>query len=143
MRIDPITFAVALGTMWAVHDVADHVVQTDHQAGSKADPRPAVWVPAMVGHVGSYQLTQAVALTVTFRATGLKPSWTALITGSFISAASHAFLDRRWPVRKVLQLTRSPRFAEMTTPICGPYQADQALHHGFLWLAALAMAVQR
>jgi hypothetical protein len=150
MRIDPLTFAVALGTMWAAHDIADHVVQTDHQAGSKADPRPAVWIPAMVRHVGGYQLTQVVALTVTLRASGLKPSLRSLISGSLISAVSHTFLDRRWPVKKAMCSTGSRPFAEMEIVATsgaifrpGMYQADQALHHGFLWLSALAMAVQR
>jgi hypothetical protein len=143
MKIDPLTFAVTLGTIWAAHDLADHVVQTDHQAGSKADRELHVWAPAMAGHIGGYQFTQAVALAITLRATELKPSWSALITGSLISAASHAFLDRRWPVRAILRRTGSPEFAQMTTPICGVYQADQALHHSCLWVAALVMAAQR
>jgi hypothetical protein len=57
-----------------------------------------------------------------------------------LSGATHAFIDRRWPVRWLLRRTGSPGFVEMATPVNGPYQADQALHHGCLLIAALLMA---
>jgi hypothetical protein len=54
------------------------------------------------------------------------------------SAATHAVLDRRWPVRWLLQHTGSPDFAELRTAgLNGMYLADQALHSGALLVSAL------
>lgn len=74
---------------------------------------------------------------------GLRPSWRGLLTGTLFSAVSHAVLNRRWPVRWVLQHTRSPKFADLQAPINGPYVADQALHHGCLLVSSLLMALRR
>lgn len=125
-------YAVVLPTLLVAHNVADHVVQTDHQAARKAQS----WT-AMAGHVGSYQATQLGALLAVSRATSTRLTLRGLLLGGAFSAITHAFLDRRWPVKRALQLTRSPGFAEMTTPLHGPYLADQALHHGCLLIAAL------
>lgn len=141
-------FAAVLGTLHAAHNLADHVIQTDAQALGKAGPGWAGW-RAMAGHVGSYHAAQVAALAAADRALGLglRPGRTALAVA--LSAASHAFLDRRWPVRRALELTGSPGFASgrftlnwqadrsYPVPLHGPYLADQALHHAFLWLVAL------
>lgn len=138
IRVDPLTFAVLLPTLWAAHNVGDHVAQTDHQAAHKASD----WA-AMAGHVGGYQAVQSLAAGAVLRATGLQRNpWTAL-AGAVFSAGSHAFIDRRWPVRWLLERTGSPKFAQMLAPVNGPYQADQALHHGCLLIAALIMAARR
>mgnify|MGYP000943650341 CR=1 FL=1 len=151
--------------LMAAHDLADHVIQTDHQAAGKADS----W-RAMAGHVGSYQAAQAVALAA-LRPLGVRPAWWRLALASAWSAGTHALLDRRWPVRRVLELTGSRGFArgEMTlpealvlserplagqagavqgwvqehhapAPLHGPYLADQALHHACLFVAARILA---
>lgn len=134
-RVDPVRFATVLATLLVAHNVADHVAQTDHQAANKANS----WA-AMAGHIGGYQLVQAVSVEAVLALTGLRCTATAKLLGALISASTHAFLDRRWPVKKVLEKTGSPNFAGMTTPINGMYQADQALHHGCLLIAALIMA---
>ena len=133
--VDPLRLAVLLPTLWAAHNVGDHLIQTDHQAARKA----TTW-SAMAGHIGGYQTTQAVAVGAVLVATGLRCNRWALLTGAVFSAGTHAFIDRRWPVLKLLQRTGSAGFADLTTPINGPYQADQALHHGCLLIAALVMA---
>lgn len=143
MRINPLTFAAVLGTLLVAHNVADHIVQTDHQAAGKASATPAEWIPAMAGHVGGYQVTQAAALAAVLPAAGLRPSWRGLLAGTVFSAATHAFLDRRWPVAAILRRTGSPKFAELQAPINGPYVADQALHHGCLLVSALLMSLRR
>lgn len=138
MKVDPLAFAVILPTLWAAHNVGDHVVQTDHQAMCKTyDWR------AMVGHVAGYQGAQAVATGAVLALTGLRCNRWGLLAGTVVSAGTHAFIDLRWPVRKLLWATRSEGFAEMRSPIFGMYQADQALHHGCLLVAALAMAARR
>ncbi len=130
-----LTFAVVLPTLLVAHNVADHVVQTDRQAARKASD----WA-AMAGHVGSYTATCAAALAAVGAATGVHPSWRRSVVGLAFSAATHAVLDRRWPVVRALELTGSPGFAKTTAPLHGPYLADQALHHGCLLVSALLIA---
>jgi hypothetical protein len=144
-------FAAVLGTLAAAHNVADHVLQTDHQALHKADADG--WGAAMAGHVGSYHATQVAALATADRVLGLGLSPRRVAVAVAISAATHGFLDRRWPVRRALELTGSPGFSrgtyrivgtadnsEQIAPLHGPYLADQALHHGVLWVCALIAA---
>src|SRR6185312_9069938 len=97
-----VVFAVALGALFVGHSLGDHIAQTDRQAARKSAPGAAGW-RALAGHLLGYHLT--------------------------VAAVMHGLLDRRWPVRAVLRATRSPEFAETTTPVCGMYVADQALHH--------------
>lgn len=161
----------SLGTAYAAlcagHDLGDHVVQTDWQAANKGAPedRHGPREPrALAGHVLSYTATQAAAL----RAVGV-PLWRGrTLAGLAFSAASHAFIDLRWPVRWVLEHTGSRDFAQgeflvrdtfrdaarrfgetaastveagtHKVPISGPYLADQALHHGCLLIAARIIA---
>lgn len=159
------TFAVVLPTLLVAHNLADHVVQTDHQAANKARR----W-PAMAGHVGSYQATQLGALLAVSRATGTRLSWRGMLLGGAFSAISHAFLDRRWPVVAILRRTGSAGFASPVVRVChdvdghgrvhtagiprsvdavgplplhGPYLADQALHHACLLVSALLIARRR
>jgi hypothetical protein len=132
---DPLRFAALLPTLWAAHNVGDHLVQTDHQAVRKAQS----W-RAMAGHIAGYQATQALAVCAVLAATGMRCNRRAVLAGMAFSGATHAFIDRRWPVRWLLQRAGASGFAEMSTPVNGPYQADQALHHGCLLIAALLMA---
>lgn len=145
-------FAAVLGALWAAHDLADHVVQTDHQAATKASD----WW-GMAGHVGGYGATQAVALAALHGAgVRLRPS--RVLVGLAVSLVTHGFLDRRWPVVRLLAGTGSIRFATPLVrvtpsyntpddvayvgglPIHGPYLADQALHHVCVALAAALIA---
>lgn len=133
--------AARLGATYAVlmaaHDLGDHVVQTDHQAATKATS----WT-GMAGHVGSYTALQVVALTA-LRAGGVRPSWRRVLAAVAWSAGTHAILDRRRVVAWLLRVTRSPKFAKLETPLNGPYLADQALHHGVLVVAAAILAGDR
>lgn len=159
--------AARLGAVYAAlmaaHDVADHVAQTDHQAANKATS----W-KAMAGHVGSYQALQALALAA-LRPYGVRPAWWRVALATAWSAGTHALLDRRWPVKWLLEHTGSARFADARfvvrgsmahaarwfgaadaqvavdqathpVPLHGPYLADQALHHACLFVAALILA---
>jgi hypothetical protein len=54
-----------------------------------------------------------------------------------VSAATHAFIDRRWPVRALLRLAGSPGFA---TVDWGVIAADQALHLSILAILAVLLA---
>jgi len=126
--------------MHAAHNIGDHIVQTDGQAVGKTIAKG--WVPPMVGHVGSYHAVMAGMLLAADRLLGLGLSRRRLAVALAVSVGTHAFLDRRWPVRRILEATGSPGFARLQTPLNGPYLADQALHHGALWLAALVAAAE-
>lgn len=158
-------FGAVLAMLHAAHDLADHVVQTEHQAIHKADPGRAGWL-ALAGHVGSYTAVQVAALAL-LRG-GFAPG--RLVAGVVFSAATHALLDRRWPVRWILEHTghdgwarppviggdwtavgRAPgasggdlvartlavRTPVTAVPLHGPYLSDQALHHACLAISAL------
>lgn len=164
-------FGAIAAALWAAHDLADHVVQTDVQARDKADRRASwdtallpQWSVPMAGHIGSYTAVQLGALLALSRLTGEPLTWPRTLAGVAFSAISHAFLDRRWPVARLLEATGSPRFAAPTVrvtgsateaalrgrppivdaagplPLHGPYLADQALHHACLMVTAAILA---
>lgn len=110
------------------HMLGDWIIQTDAQAMAKMKS----W-RAMAGHVLTYHLTMAV-LVPPFR----HDRWAVL--GFVVSAATHGFIDRRWPVRLLLSKTGSKSFAETTL---GVLAADQALHAVFLAFMAVLYQVTR
>ncbi len=149
MALDPgtlrraVVFAVALGALLVAHQVGDHVVQTDRQAARKADParygRLAA-LRALLGHLLGYHLVLAAALLGTAAVLRLPLTASGVLAGLAFSALTHAVLDLRWPVRGILRAARSPLFAAATTPVCGLYTADQALHKLALLGSALMIA---
>ena len=139
MSTSALVFAVAAATLHAAHQLADHIVQTDADATAKAEPGWHGW-RHLLAHVGTYHATALAMLVLTATAVDLPLTVTGVLAGLGFSALTHAILDRRWPVRWILEHTGSAAFAERMTPICGMYLADQALHYGCLWLAALLIA---
>ncbi|GAA2336524.1 DUF3307 domain-containing protein [Dactylosporangium salmoneum] len=137
--IRSVVFAVALAALFVGHSLGDHIAQTDHQASLKASSGAAAW-RALGGHLLTYHLTLTAVLLLTAAALRLPLSPVGVVAGLAFSALTHGLLDRRWPVRAVLRLTRSPEFAETTSPVNGMYVADQALHHLALLGTALLIA---
>ena len=153
-RVDAVRFGALLAALWAAHDLADHVLRTDHQAIRKA----GCW-RVMAGHVGAYHALQVAVLGVLCGA-GIRPGWRRTAAAVALSAATHAVLDRCWPVQAIMRATRSPGFAqtywwEPPAPFCGeqnhgsskvptllhgPYLAARALHHAVLAAAAAILA---
>jgi len=133
------TFAAVFIAMFVGHHVGDHVAQTDWQAKTKAQPdwvsRATSW-RAMAGHIIGYHLCVAAALFALLLV-DVRLGWAGVAAGLGFSAATHAFLDRRWPVRWLLEHTGSKAFAESTTPLHGCYLADQSLHIACLFVSAL------
>lgn len=134
-----LVFAVALAALFVGHQLGDHVLQTDRQAEGKVSPG-AAGARAMAGHLLGYHLTATVVLLGTTAVLGLPLSVAGLCAGLAFSVVTHGLLDRRWPVRRLLRATGSREFADVTTPICGMYVADQALHHACLLVCALLIA---
>lgn len=132
----------ALGfTALVAHNLADHVLgQNDQQAANKAKPGRVGW-SHVLQHVLAYHIILATMWLVTMAVFDLSVGATGFIVALLFSAVTHALLDRRWPVRWILEKTGSPEFAKMQTPINGPYQADQALHEGALWISVLLLVI--
>jgi hypothetical protein len=129
-------FAAVFVALYVGHTVGDLIVQTDWQAAHKSERswRGAV---AMGGHLASYAVTQIVAL-IAITSIGARFGLGASLAGLGFSVVSHGLIDRRWPVRWLLDCTGSDRFARLASGgINGAYEADQALHIGCCFIAAL------
>jgi hypothetical protein len=113
----------------ASHLLGDWVVQSDQQAANKTRS----W-GALAGHVARYHLLMAGLLLVPVLRDGW-PVWRALVALA-VSAASHAFIDRRWPVRRLLVVVGSPGFAAVEWAVVA---VDQALHLSILAMLAVAL----
>jgi hypothetical protein len=139
--MDATLFVAGLATALVAHQVMDHVFgQTDEQAANKAKPGRTGW-SAILQHVGSYHVGMFIMMMTTFALFDLTPSVLGFTLFMVFSMASHALLDRRWTVRWILENTGSPNFAQMTTPLCGMYLADQGLHWLCLWISCLLLCL--
>lgn len=155
--------AAVYAALRAAAHVADHWIQTGHQAMHKAD-LGSYGHRVMAGHVASYVATQAVAVLAADKALGmnLKPSRVAAALA--LSGATHWFIDRRWPVRKLAEamgktgckrdgrctVSQHPQdgslcdtgFHGLGGPLGGAYILDQAAHH-LVEAVASVVAAQR
>lgn len=109
------------------HLLGDFVLQTDHQAKGKTT---SWW--CMAGHVVSYH---ALMLPVLWFATALPLGHILAVMA--VSAGTHALIDRRWPVRWLLEHTGSRTFAQQ---FWGIIVVDQVLHISILIVLALVIA---
>ncbi|MEU7153838.1 hypothetical protein AB0B15_38360 [Streptomyces sp. NPDC045456] len=109
-------------------DLADHAVQTDHQATHKAKAG-AEGHTALAGHVASYVATQGAALILGNRLLGLGLRPRGIAAALALSGATHYLIDRRWPVRRFAEVTRKTNFYDLGGPLGGAYRLDQAAHH--------------
>ncbi len=135
-----IIFAVGAVTMNAAHEIADHVLgQSDKIAANKVKPGRVGW-SHILQHILQYHAVMVVMLFIAVAAFSLPVAPLGFISAILFSAVSHAIIDRRWPVKWILQKTGSPGFAELTQPLCGMYLADQSLHKTCLWISAFLLA---
>ncbi|MFJ8474387.1 transcriptional regulator [Kitasatospora sp. NPDC094011] len=134
------TFAAAYALLRASADLADHWIQTDHQAGTKGD-RSAVGRRACAAHVATYTTTQAAALLLGTRLLGLRPKLRRVLTALAVSAATHYLADRRVPLLRAAEATRRGNFARLADHgMNGAYILDQSWHHIVETCAALIVA---
>jgi hypothetical protein len=121
-------------------DVADHWVQTDHQAQHKALPG---WEGRRncAAHVASYVGTQAAVVAVGARVLGIRITPARAAAALAVSAVSHYVADRRTPVRALADATGKGKFVRLADHgINGAYALDQAWHHAFELLAVAILA---
>lgn len=110
----------------AGHLIGDWVLQTDYQAATKTKS----W-RSMIAHLWSYHL--AILVLIVFLAPETSFGDGLAILG--VSTATHGFLDRRWPVERLMTATGSEAFSQTW----GLYAVDQALHLSVL-LISIAVA---
>jgi len=111
------------------HLLGDWVVQSDWQATNKTRS----WA-ALAAHVAGYHLVMGLLLLLPVVRDGWPAAKTLAVLA--VSAASHALIDRRWPVRALLRMAGSPGFA---TVEWGVIAVDQALHLSILAMLAVLL----
>lgn len=131
-------FAAAFAALYAGHQVADHWIQTQHQADHKGLPGWAGrWNCAK--HVATYGLTQLAAIGALALVLDLRVSPWHLAAGMAVNLASHYIADRRTPLRWLAD--RLGKDAAWLEKGGGLYALDQSWHIGFLFLSALLIAL--
>lgn len=131
--------AAAYAAMRTAAHVADHWIQTGHQAAHKADAGlPGHRV--MAGHIASYAGAQAVALVAVNQLLDMRLKPSRIAAAITVSAATHWFIDRRWPVRKLAEATGKQGFHDLGGPLGGAYILDQSAHHLMEAVAAVVAA---
>jgi hypothetical protein len=143
-------FAAVFAALYAAHQVADHWVQSSHQAAHKGRPG---WVGrvACAAHVATYTATTAAALVAVVAVTGLRLTPGSTVAGLAISAVTHYIADRRTPLRRLADWLPSTKgFYAVGTPRpghddnpslgTGAYALDQSWHIGWLFISALTIA---
>jgi hypothetical protein len=133
-------FLLASVALSAAHQVADHWVQTDHQARTKGGTGWRARL-ACAAHVATYTGTQALALTAAAKWLRVPLSGPATALALATSAATHYFADRREPLRKLAEAAGHAPFYRMNTGgLNGAYLMDQSFHYGWIFVAALVAA---
>lgn len=133
------TFAAVYALLHSAHQAGDFLAQTDPQTrrkpcrtdrGTQCTELES-W-GALLGHITTYHLTQAAALAAGNHFLRLGLTRNQLLAGIGVSAATHAIIDRRWPVRLWMDHTGSGLFRQAG----GAPQVDQAMHYLALAVAA-------
>ncbi|MFI5497365.1 DUF3307 domain-containing protein [Actinoplanes sp. NPDC051859] len=139
-------FAAVFVALYVAHQLADHWVQTQHQADCKGRPG---WPGrlACAAHVATYTLTAVAALAALPLVLGLHLSLGRVAGGLAVSALTHYIADRRTPLRRLAELVGAGRFYVLGTPRpgrddnpslgTGAYALDQSFHYLWLFVAAL------
>ena len=133
----PADFAAVFVALWVAHQVADHWIQTQHQADCKGRPGAAGRI-ACAAHVATYTATAFGFLGALALATGLDLDPGRVATGLAVSAVTHYIADRRTLLRRAADaLGKNPRWLDHGG---GMYALDQSFHYLFLFVAALVIA---
>lgn len=130
-------FGATFAALFAAHTVADHWVQTQHQATTKGFDGWAGRV-SCAAHVATYTATAVLALVAVHVLAGLPLNPSRVAAGLTVSAVTHYLVDRRTPLRRMCQwLGKDTDWLERGG---GFYAMDQSWHIGWLFAAALIIA---
>lgn len=145
-----VTFAVLLPALLVAHNVADHWLQTDHQAQHKGLPG---WRGrrACLAHIASYTALTAAVTAAAWWTFQLPVTGVGFAVGQGVSATTHYFADRRRPLAALAARLGKARFWALGAPRpghsdnpslrTGAYALDQSWHHGWLLIAAAVTAL--
>ncbi len=131
------TFAAVFAALFVAHQVADHWVQTQHQADHKGRPGWPGRI-ACAGHVITYTATAFGFLAALALATGIDLRPGPVAAGLTVSAVTHYIADRRTPLRRMANAIG--KNAGWLDHGGGMYALDQSWHYGWLFVAALVVA---
>ncbi|WP_030061423.1 MULTISPECIES: hypothetical protein [Streptomyces] len=130
-------FAAAYALLRSAADVADHWIQSDHQAATKGGPGTA-GRRACAAHVATYVAFQGAALVGGAHPLGLRLRPGRVAAALALSAVTHYVADRREPLRRLADATGKGAFVRLTDHgMNGAYALDQAWHHAAETCAAL------
>ncbi|WP_030439847.1 DUF3307 domain-containing protein [Actinoplanes subtropicus] len=144
----PAVFAAVFVALYVAHQVADHWVQTDHQACTKGAPGWPGRI-ACAAHVASYTATALVALAALRYTLHVPLDPWRVAAGLTVSAVTHYIADRRSPLRWLAERLGAARFYQLGAcrdsgdkPCLGTgaYALDQSFHYAWLFVAALVIA---
>jgi hypothetical protein len=135
--------AVVFAALLAGHMLGDHPVQSDNDAAGKGHPTDDLlaagahpwtgWIHCL-RHCTSYLICQGVALLLIGLVASL--SFPGFVAALVISGATHAVIDRRWIVRRILAAKGGcPGWPQAS------YFIDQSLHYAAMLVAAVAAAL--
>lgn len=140
-------FAVIMIAMLVAHQVADHWVQSSHQAAHKG-VRGWAGSRACAAHVLEYTMCTLLATLVANMVFDLQVGLLAILIGQGISAITHYWADRRYTLEWLASLVNRRGFYRLGQPReghddrpclgTGAYALDQSWH--WLWLAIAAGA---
>lgn len=144
------TFAGVAVALLVAHTVADHWLQTTHQAVSKGE-RGVVGRNACARHVASYTVVTTLAVLALWGVFQLDITWWGFAAGQLVSAVTHYWADRRFTLARLadamgrggLYTLGAPRPGRDDNPTLGTgaYALDQSWHWGWLGVAAFLTAV--
>ncbi|MFH8665276.1 DUF3307 domain-containing protein [Streptomyces anulatus] len=129
-------FASLFVLLYLGHLLADYPLQTDHQAAHKADRCTTGWA-ANLTHAATHVTTCGAALALgALVLDDVALSLPVVVAALLWIGASHAFIDRRWPVQWWMNYTGQASWSKHG----GAAHVDQTAHILALVLAALALA---
>lgn len=109
------SFAAVAVALVVAHQVADHWVQSSHQAGHKGRPG---WEGrlACAAHVASYTLCTTLAVLGVWLALDLPVTLGGVLLGQVISAVTHYWADRRATLQRLAERLRLGGFYGLGAP---------------------------
>lgn len=145
-----LTFAVTLPALLVAHTVADHWVQSSHQAGRKGLPGWAGRI-ACAAHVAGYTVVTALVTLAVWWLLRLPITPAGFAAGQAVSVVTHYWADRRSTLAALARRVGKGEFYTLGAPRpghddnptlgTGAYALDQSWHQAWLLVAALLTAV--